>query len=224
MDLENVIDLASSEYFVIKCDDKKSIERCKLLRHEIYCLEKDWEPINTKMIETDDYDEYSLHFLVFSRKSQKAIATFRMIISESLPLLAHMPDDSIFNPKKVPNKSVCEISRFSVIQNHRGEILLTILMMLVGYESAKANLIGAFMVIEKSLAVNIKRNKIHCKQVSDEFQHNGKRAIYFCSTADMLAPVNSVVGYIEEAIDCLFEPFYKNVNLLKTSELLKNGS
>ncbi len=215
MDLRNIILSASSEYFVIKCEDEKSIKRCKSLRHEIYCLEKGWEPTNTQMIEADQYDECSLHFLVLSRQNQTPIATFRLIISDNLPLLAYLPKGSIFNPQKVPKKSVCEISRFSVSQKYRGESLLTILMLLVGYESAKANLTGAFMVIEKRLAINIHRKNIHCNKISEEFLLNGKRAIYFCSTVDMLAPVVDSIGYDEQSIDSLFRPIYQHKSALQ---------
>lgn len=214
MGLVRLMRHVSENYIILLCDTEQLILKSKELRHFVYCNEKGWEPTNILKIEEDEFDEGSIHYLVVCRLTSTYIGTFRLIVSQSLPLNAYMPEDNIFHPKRAPVNSVCEVSRFSILKQYRSVELLHALFLLVGYESSKKGFVGAFMVMEKSLAVRLRRNKINCRQITKSFMLNGARAIYFCSTVECLNAIMITLGFDRKPIDELFQPLFEK-ELLK---------
>lgn len=209
MELQKLLRDVSLNYKIIRCDTEHLVRQSKELRHFIYCSEKGWEPENTLRIEEDIFDELSIHYLVLFRESKQFIGTFRLIVSNDLPLNKYMPSDNIFHPKNAPIDSVCEVSRFSIIKSYRGLALLHALFLLVGYESSKKGFVGAYMVMERGLAIQLRRNKINCRQITKRFLLNGNRAIYFCSSVECLNALGITHGFNKKQIDELFLPLYE---------------
>lgn len=210
MELIKLLNGVTTEYEITRCNTVDLINQSKKLRHKIYCEEKGWEPKNSQCIEQDAYDDKAIHYLISYRKSQIYIGTFRLIITQDLPLTKFMSPTNIFHPKNCPNNSVCEISRFSILKQYRNTELIKGLFLLIGYESVSNNLMGAFMVMEKSLAVQLRRSKINCQQVTDSFMLNGSRAIYFCSTAESLKTLMQTTGFEKQSVDLLFGPMFND--------------
>lgn len=213
MDLINVITAVSVEYKFVECKTEQLIKQCQELRYLVYCEEKNWEPEHNSKIEKDEYDEKSIHYLMVCRKTNVGIATFRLITTNNLPVAEYMPSDNMLHPTRLPVGSVAEVSRFSIVKDYRGGDLpglLKLLFLLVGYESAKMGLVGAYMVMEKSLAIALRRNKINCRKITEEFKLNGSRAIYFCSTVESLTSIGSVIGFDKESMGQLFEPMFSS--------------
>jgi N-acyl-L-homoserine lactone synthetase len=213
MELKNVITAVSLDYKFVECKTEKLIKKCQELRHLVYCEEKNWESEHNSKIEQDSYDDNSIHYLMVCRNTNEGIATFRFVMANELPVAEYMSSDNIFHPTRLPVGSVAEISRFSILKDYRGgELpgLLKLLFLLVGYESAKRGLVGAYMVMEKSLAMTLLRNKINCRQITEEFKLNGSRAIYFCSTVESLISIGSIIGFDKESLGRLFEPMFEN--------------
>lgn len=209
MTVINLIDYISANYIFVICNTSELIHKCKELRHAIYCEEKNWEPESTSRIEEDEYDSKSVHYLIVCRSTQKPVATFRLIISNNLPLAKYMNPDNILHPKKVQLNSVCEISRFSIVREHRNMKLLNAFFLLVGFEAAKRGLVGAYMVMEKSLATRMIKSNINVQQISDSFMLNGSRSIYFTSAADALKSISAVVGFELEKLEEIFKPVFE---------------
>ena len=86
--------------------------------------------------------------------------------------------------------------------------LLSAFFLLVGFEAAKRGLVGAYMVMEKSLAARLVRGNINCQQISDSFMLNGTRSIYFCSAADALKSLSSIVGFELPKLEEIFKPVF----------------
>jgi len=221
MIFEKLIGNISERYRIVLCDTDELINISKGVRHYVYCSEKGWEPENVDKIEQDKFDPVSEHYLVVCRFSDITVGTFRLIGSSDLPLNAYMPSDNMFHPKAAPKDSVCEVSRFSIIKEYRSVELLHALFLLVGYEISKKHLIGAYMVMEKSLAIRLRRNKINCRQITNSFLLNGNRSIYFCSTVECLNAVNVSLGFEKTLIDDLFKPLFSPgfSDTLKLAEL-----
>jgi N-acyl-L-homoserine lactone synthetase len=210
MGSSKLLSKVSQKYKVSYCISNEEIRLCKGLRHFVYCTEKNWEPESIQQIEEDDHDVESMHFLIQCRITNTNIGTFRLINSDKLPLDKFMPENNIFHPKNLPVNSVCEVSRFSIIKEYRNLELLHALFLLVGYESNKRSFVGAYMVMERSLAVQLRRSKINCRQITQSFLLNGNRAIYFCSVVECLNAIDLRMDFDKSLIDRLFLPLYEN--------------
>jgi hypothetical protein len=67
------------------------------------------------------------------------------------------------------------------------------------------------MVMERSLAILLIRNKINCRQITKSFLLNGSRAIYFCSVVDSLNSLGLTLNFDKNRIDSTFLPLYENI-------------
>lgn len=210
MDKLAMVKSMSESYKFTACSSQELINKSKALRHLIYCEEKMWEPSKTTLMESDEYDDVSIHYIVSCRKTKRDVATFRLIISNNLPITKYISVGNILHPKEMPLNSVCEISRFSILKEYRGSELLKMLFLLAGYETAKNGLLGAYMSIENKLAIRLKRCKITCQKITDDFLLNGSRAIYYCSTAEVIGSIRPLVGFEKKALNEFFQPIFQD--------------
>lgn len=111
---------------------KEEKERVFKLRHEVYCQEIGYEPIEGKSanIELDSHDSHSIHCLIEHKGSGLAAGCLRLVLpnpeatseKKRLPLqeyggtsLTH----PTLNPAMLPESQVCEISRFAIARPFR---------------------------------------------------------------------------------------------------------
>ncbi len=131
----SAIDLFQSfkEDFIFKIaitDTEKN--RIYTLRHEIYCQEIGYHPleISYNNTERDIHDSHSIHCLIEHRRSGLAAGCLRLVlpaphlegINKRLPLQdfgeQNLPHESL-HPAKLPYNSICEISRFAIARAFR---------------------------------------------------------------------------------------------------------
>jgi len=100
---------------------KKQKRMCFRLRYEVYVEEFGFEPPNSLRIETDQYDQHSLHVLA-TDSAGKAVGTARVIKPSPLGLpVQHIPcrleyPDGV---QPLPNDLSVEFSRVTVAQKYR---------------------------------------------------------------------------------------------------------
>jgi len=112
-----------NEYFemVPALTDELKNEAFKL-RYQVYCIETGFEKTSEHPgeIETDDFDDNSVHFLIKHRKSGRFAATTRLILPDKNNLNNLFPIElfsTIDNPEEMEGKQRCylaEASRFCV--------------------------------------------------------------------------------------------------------------
>lgn len=98
-------------------------EQSYRLRHDVYCIENQFEPITAESngLETDDYDIQSLHGVLVDRTNGSTAGTARLILPElngsSLPLPIHVICDPKFleqTTARIGHGRAAEVSRFAV--------------------------------------------------------------------------------------------------------------
>ncbi|UCC60437.1 MAG: methyltransferase domain-containing protein [Dehalococcoidia bacterium] len=80
----------SNGYRFMTAETTEDIENVYKLRHQVYCVELGFEPQNDSGLETDEYDEYAMHFLAIDQDNQP-IGTLRAV--EENPLGFPMDND-----------------------------------------------------------------------------------------------------------------------------------
>lgn len=99
------------------------------IRHEVYCQELAYEPLRPNGLETDEYDERSLHCLVQSVSTGQFVGCARLVLIDPeavqparLPFevsCAKTLDRSIVDPMALDRSQIAEISRLAVIGSYR---------------------------------------------------------------------------------------------------------
>ncbi len=117
-----------NEYFemVAATSDALKHEAYKL-RYQVYCLEMGFEDPNDYPdgLEQDEFDRYSVHYLIRHRKLNIYIATTRLIlpcpdnIEKRYPLELHTTIDNFDALKQVSRPQLAEASRFCVSKKFR---------------------------------------------------------------------------------------------------------
>ena len=107
--MSNYIIDAFNEYFemvpALSVDLKNEVFK---LRYQVYCIETGFESQERYLdgLELDEYDDYSIHYLIRHRKSKNYAATTRLILP------------NINNPeKRFPIELNCQIDNFEVLKH-----------------------------------------------------------------------------------------------------------
>jgi len=183
--MKNIFKELEKKYVIKLCNSKELIEKAKEIRYKVYCEEKSYENINENKKETDDLDEHSEHFIAFDKKTNQAVATFRMICTETLPSETKL---NLYSIDKKIGKSI-ELSRFAALPEARGQSssrLAVGLFLASAYASWILKAKHVYVEMERALAISAKRTGISSTKLTPFFEHNGQRAIYLMSTESVI--------------------------------------
>lgn len=98
------------------------------VRHRVYCEELQWEPVRPNGLESDDYDEQSLHILLRSRHLDEFVGCIRLIrCSEYFPsnplpfeqACAETLDHRLMENLALGRDNIAEVSRLAVDSRFR---------------------------------------------------------------------------------------------------------
>jgi predicted GNAT family N-acyltransferase len=103
--------------------DAEDLARCFALRHEVYSVEKGWEPIHPSGLEFDHWDHFSDHVLALSEDGSTA-GTARLVFDSPLGF----PEDSTSAlPGDIDRRELCAFGRLIVAKGERGQQFLVLL-------------------------------------------------------------------------------------------------
>ena len=93
-------------------------EQAYRLRHQVYCIENEFEPPCADGLERDRFDDRAPHALLFHRDCDMPVGTVRMILPDpaapaSLPFHAVCAPDALL-AAGLPPRHTAEISRFAL--------------------------------------------------------------------------------------------------------------
>lgn len=99
------------------------------IRHEVYCEELGFEPVRPDRLESDIYDQHSIHCLLrTSNDPKQLVGCTRLVLAkpdapnDPLPFeqtCAHVLDRSIIDPSRLPRHKIAEVSRLAVRGRYR---------------------------------------------------------------------------------------------------------
>jgi N-acyl amino acid synthase of PEP-CTERM/exosortase system len=99
------------------------------IRYKVYCEELGYEPTDRfpDGMETDIYDDRSLHFLLLHKPTQTYIGCVRMVLSDPQSNKSGFPFENICRSvsidfQKTARANFCEISRLAVIDRFRKRV------------------------------------------------------------------------------------------------------
>ncbi len=127
-----------SKYFkvaVVAPGDDASLRQALHLRYQVYCIEHPFEkPAGTDEIEQDEFDTYSAHSLLLSRRNDEVVGTVRLVLPRReqphilFPIEQHCGkffDKKLFDTSTLPRGSIAEISRFAISKEFKKRLMDT---------------------------------------------------------------------------------------------------
>ncbi len=116
-------------YFqVVPAVTDELIREAQMIRHDVYCAELGWEPIQMEGLEKDRYDDRSLHCLLRAVKSQRYIGCVRLVLPDTTSMSGMLPLEETCGDKldsgypdldKMKRQEVAEVSRLAIISDYR---------------------------------------------------------------------------------------------------------
>ena len=192
--LTTAIASASSELVVQLADTPAQVQEALRLRHQVYCLERGYEP-GQDGIETDAYDAHSSHVVLRLAACGTVIGTARLILpraakrSDSFPMQAVCAGERF---SALPFLDTAEISRFSLSKERRGmstaATSLSRLALVRGLVqlSQQEGITHWCAVMERTLLRLLRASGIHFEHMGPLVEYHGLRQPAFCDLGAML--------------------------------------
>src|SRR6185437_11139161 len=116
------VDAVRSELLVEMADTPEAVKEAYRLRHQVYCLEREYEAGRDGM-ETDEFDAQSRHVVIRRRSSGQVLGTVRLVLPRLSKIQDSFPIQSLVAPSllaPVPLRRAGEVSRFAISKDRRG--------------------------------------------------------------------------------------------------------
>jgi len=192
--LTDAIAAAQAELVVHLADTPALVEQAYRLRHQVYCLERGYEP-SVNDLETDAYDKHARHVVLSLRGCGTVIGTVRMILPQARQPTRSFPMQAVCDRaalSAVPLRSAVEVSRFAVSKERRNvspaAASLSRLALVRGLVqlSQQAGVTHWCAVMERTLLRLLRSSGIHFEAVGPLVEYHGLRQPAFCELAGML--------------------------------------
>ena len=104
------------------------VREAQMLRHDVYCSELGWEPIQNDGLEKDKHDERAIHCLLKAVRSQRYIACVRLVLPDGDDQTCLLPIQEVCAGKleeghpdfaAISRGEVAEVSRLAIISDYR---------------------------------------------------------------------------------------------------------
>ena len=183
-----------SRYAVQVADSAELIQEAYCLRHQVYCLERGYEP-GTGGLETDMFDAHSSHAVVREREDGRVVGTVRLI----LPITGarrSLPTQQLCSPgllDGLPLETTAEVSRFAVSKERRGsdamaDSLLRLSLVQGAVRMSRDHGVTHWCaVMERSLLRLLRTTAIHFSPVGPLVEYHGLRQPAVAGLGAMLA-------------------------------------
>jgi predicted GNAT family N-acyltransferase len=110
-------------YTFLPAREPEDLARCFALRHEVYSVEKGWEPLRRSDLEFDPWDHFSDHVLALGADGS-TVGTARLVYDWPLGL----PADAVaVLPGGVERGNLCAVGRLVVAKPERGQQFLVLM-------------------------------------------------------------------------------------------------
>lgn len=171
-----------SKYAVQVADSAELIREAYCLRHQVYCLERGYEP-GTGGLETDAFDVHASHAVVCERGNGRVVGAVRLI----LPVpgsRCSLPTQQLCAPgllDGLPLATTAEVSRFAVSKDRRGsdamaDSLLRLSLVQGALRMSRDHGVTHWCaVMERSLLRLLRTTAIHFSPVGPCVEYHGLR-------------------------------------------------
>lgn len=123
--MNNLTALYQSRLQVLTATSSADRKEAFRLRHQVYCIERGFEPPAASLVETDAHDDAALHFITRHRDTRQVLGVTRLIMDEPtkgrrLPIEAHNLSsvrDHLADLRRLNRAKVAEVSRLAVTRD-----------------------------------------------------------------------------------------------------------
>lgn len=181
-------------YAVQLADTPSLIREVFRLRHQVYCLERGYEP-DKGGLETDEFDGHARHAVVCNRRNGEIVGTVRLI----LPVAARargLPIQQVCPPQLLaglPVATTAEVSRFAVSRKRRDCNTAADPLLRLGLVQGLVRMSHTFgithwcAVMERSLLRLLRTTAIHFSPIGPCVEFHGIRQPSVAHIGDLLA-------------------------------------
>ncbi len=164
------------------------------LRYQVYCLEKQFEPLERfdDGLEIDEFDQHSVHFLIQHKASGSWVGTARLVIGEPAQLPMTKIARFSLEGYDVEGKSFAELSRLSILKSFRRhgeqpyisepEVLLGLIRAVKDY-SEQAKIDYWLFLCRRSIMRIVGNLGMHMDIIGAPCEHRGIRFPYLATLA-----------------------------------------
>jgi len=193
--LTAAIAAATSELVVQIADTPALVRDAHRLRHQVYCLERGYEP-GQDGLEIDAYDAHSSHVVLRLAGSGTVIGTARLILPQAASPGDSFPMQAVCAPERfaiLPFARTAEISRFALSKDRGGlSVAATSLSRLALVRglvqlSQRQGVTHWCAVMERTLLRLLRASGIHFDDMGPVVEYHGLRQPAACNLAGMLA-------------------------------------
>ena len=192
--LSDAITAAKSELTVKVADTPELVRDAHRLRHQVYCLERGYEP-GQDGLEFDSYDAHARHVVLRLAGCGTVIGTARLILPDAARRDGSFPMQSVCTPERfstLPFAQTAEVSRFAISKERRGlstaATSLSRLALVRGLVqlSQEIGVTHWCAVMERTLLRLLRASSIHFQDMGPVVEYHGLRQPSFCNLSDML--------------------------------------
>lgn len=149
------------------------------LRHQVFCVERQFEDEADSGLESDGYDESAHHLVLYCTKTGNALGCTRLVNSDHLPTERYIPADSEMHPCVHDRRTVAEASRLLISKNARGGLPFLVLVAGMIAAADKLGLHWIYACMEDKLSKRLSMmHGLDVLPVSMPFVYRGKRRVY----------------------------------------------
>jgi len=151
--------------FIARTLKKDEMKRAYRFRYKIFCEELRWLPLNESKEEFDEYDQFSIHFGIFSKNGE--LLGYSRVIPPNINFMLEKEFKDLINNHAIrKEKDTVEISRTAIDKTFRrqGFNLINLLFKLMYKWSIKNGIKYWYMAIESNYLKSL-QNLFPCKQI-----------------------------------------------------------
>lgn len=230
----DVTALLDAYRFRVAFDDEDK-NRVYALRHDVYCRELGFEPVDVAQgIEKDAFDESAIHCLVEHRASATDVGCARLVLpsSDCRSPLYRMPIETRYgdifdspsqSPACFPRHEICEISRVAIIGPYRSlkkgadagrpptlnpllRMGIFLSVLALGRVTGRRH---GFALMEPSLPRLLTFAGFRFDRISRDIHFNGRRAVYY---ADWQRATAGLGGSFDRTYQEILEEFRQQLD------------
>jgi N-acyl amino acid synthase of PEP-CTERM/exosortase system len=170
------------------------------LRYRVYCEERGFESPEDHPdgLETDEYDDSSIHFAAIARKTQKVVGTIRLILNsekifpieesfEFTKSLPHIERDRLGEVSRLAlSRRYCrELKGGLRLGSEAGEVVSGLIHRMV-YEGCQLGIHHMYAVMARGLPILLARRKIFFSKIGPAKEYHGLRTPYICTVQEVV--------------------------------------
>jgi N-acyl amino acid synthase of PEP-CTERM/exosortase system len=172
----------------------QQLEEAFRLRHQVYCLERNFEP-GEDGLERDEYDPLSGHVILRDLRTGQVTGTVRLVVPVLCGSGAVLPMErvaSLPRLRQLPRKQLAEVSRFALSKCRRaasgtmGALLRLCLIRGIIQLSAEMGVTHWCALMEPKLLRLLQTSAIYFHQISGMVEHHGLRQPSCVGLGEML--------------------------------------